>query len=110
MASLIRDPFGPAVVMRKAYGDALVELGRQRADVVVLSADVSNSDFSFMFEAAFPGRFFNVGIAEQNMIGTAAGLAAAGKTVFASTFAEHQANVAKWRMIERQRAATGGGK
>ncbi len=64
MAELIRSPFGEPVAMRKAYGEALVELGRNRTDVVVLSADVSNSDFSFMFEAVFPERFFNVGIAE----------------------------------------------
>ena len=63
MAGLIREVFGAPVVMRQAYGEALVELGRARRDVVVLSADVSNSDFSFRFEAAFPDRFFNVGIA-----------------------------------------------
>ena len=49
MASLIRDPFGAPVLMRKAYGDALVELGRACNQVVVLSADVSSSDFSYMF-------------------------------------------------------------
>ncbi len=87
MASLIRDAFGPAVVMRKAYGDALVELGQQRQDVVVLSADVSNSDFSFMFEAAFPERFFNVGIAEPALVDVSVGLANAGLTPIANTFA-----------------------
>ena len=50
MASLIRNPFGENVLMRKAYGEALVELGRVRKDVVVLSADVSNSDFSYMLD------------------------------------------------------------
>lgn len=73
--------------MRKAYGEALVELGRQNPDVVALSADVSNSDFSFMFQEAFPERFVNVGIAEQSLVDTAVGLAYAGKIPFANTFA-----------------------
>jgi transketolase len=72
---------------RKEYGKALVELGRSRADIVVLDADLSGSTRTADFGKEFPERFFNVGIAEQNMIGTAAGLAASGKTVFASTFA-----------------------
>ena len=72
---------------RKEYGKALVELGRSRNDIVVLDADLSGSTRTADFGKEFPERFFNVGIAEQNMIGTAAGLAAAGKTVFASTFA-----------------------
>jgi transketolase len=87
MAGLIRDPFGEPVVMRKAYGEALVELGRARGDVVVLSADVSNSDFSYMFEAAFPERFFNVGIAEPALVDVAAGLARSGRVPIANTFA-----------------------
>jgi transketolase len=73
--------------MRLAYGRALVELGRTHPDVVVLSADVSNSDHSFMFEAAFPDRFVNVGIAEQCLVDVAAGLAYGGKVPFANTFA-----------------------
>lgn len=72
---------------RKAYGRALVELGKRRNDVVVLDADLSGSTRTVDFAKAFPDRFFNCGIAEQNMIGTAAGLAACGKTVFASSFA-----------------------
>jgi transketolase len=72
---------------RKEYGKALVELGRSRGDIVVLDADLSGSTRTIDFGKEFPERFFNVGIAEQNMIGTAAGLAASGKTVFASTFA-----------------------
>jgi len=87
MASLIRSPFGEPVLMRKAYGDALVELGRVRNDVVVLSADVSNSDFSYMFEQAFPDRFFNVGIAEPALVDAAVGLANAGLVPVANTFA-----------------------
>jgi transketolase len=73
--------------MRIAYGNALVELGKSNPDVVVLSADVSNSDHSFMFEQAFPDRFFNVGIAEQSLVDVAVGLAYSGKIPFANTFA-----------------------
>ncbi|HOE52410.1 MAG TPA: transketolase C-terminal domain-containing protein [Methanomassiliicoccales archaeon] len=72
---------------RKSYGRALVDLGRARGDVVVLDADLSSSTRTVEFKGAFPGRFFNCGIAEQNMMGTAAGLAVGGMTVFASTFA-----------------------
>jgi transketolase len=73
--------------MRKAYGDALVKLGQDFPDVVVLSADVSNSDFSYMFAEKYPERFFNVGIAEQSLVDVAAGLAYSGKIPFANTFA-----------------------
>lgn len=72
---------------RKEYGKALVELGKKRTDIVVLDADLSSSTQTLMFAQAFPERFFNCGIAEANMMDTAAGLAASGKTVFASTFA-----------------------
>lgn len=72
---------------RDAYGKALVELGKQHQDVVVLDADLSKSTKTADFAKEFPERFINAGIAEQNMIGMAAGLASAGKTVFASTFA-----------------------
>jgi transketolase len=75
------------VSMRIAYGKTLVELGKTNPDVVVLSADVSNSDHSYMFEEAFPDRFFNVGIAEQSLVDVAVGLAYAGKIPFANTFA-----------------------
>jgi len=72
---------------REAYGKTLVELGKEDRDIVVLDADLSKSTMTSLFAREFPERFFDCGIAEQNMIGTAAGLAAAGKTVFASTFA-----------------------
>lgn len=75
------------ISMRQVYGKALVELGKSHPEVVVLSADVSNSDFSYMFQAAYPERFFNVGIAEQALVDVAAGLAYSGKTPFANTFA-----------------------
>jgi transketolase len=72
---------------REAYGKTLVELGRQNPDIVVLDADLSKSTMTSLFAKEFPQRFFDCGIAEQNMMGIAAGLAASGKTVFASTFA-----------------------
>ena len=73
--------------MRKAYGEALVALGATNPNVVVLSADVSNSDFSYMFQEKYPDRFYNVGIAEQALVDVAAGLAYAGKIPLANTFA-----------------------
>ncbi len=73
--------------IRESYGKTLVELGRQDSNIVVLDADLAKSTMTIMFAREFPGRFFDCGIAEQNMIGIAAGLAASGKTVFASTFA-----------------------
>lgn len=87
MASLIRNPFGAPESMRKAYGESLVELGKARNDVVVLSADVSSSDFSSMFEQNFPDRFFNVGIAEPALVDAAVGLANGGFVPIANTFA-----------------------
>ena len=75
------------VSMREAYGKTLVELGKENPDVVVMDADLSRSTMTHLFASEFPGRFFNCGIAEQNMIGIAAGLAASSKIPFASTFA-----------------------
>ena len=75
------------IATRDAYGDALVALGKKRNDVVVLDADLSGSTKTSKFAKAFPERFFNIGIAEQDMMGTAAGLAIGGKLPFASTFA-----------------------
>lgn len=72
---------------REAYGQALEALGAVREDVVVLDADLSKSTKTNMFQKKFPERFFNMGIAEQNLLGVAAGFAAAGKVPFASTFA-----------------------
>lgn len=72
---------------RDAYGEALVDLGRKRSDVVVLDADLSGSTKTGRFAGEFPERFFNLGVSEQDMIGTAAGLALTGKIPFASTFA-----------------------
>lgn len=76
-----------AKATREAYGEALRELGGRFRDIVVLDADLSKSTKTNVFAKEHPDRFFNVGIAEQNLMGTAAGLAAAGKIPFASTFA-----------------------
>jgi len=75
------------IATRQAYGEELVEAGRDHPEVVVLDADLSGSTKTALFAREFPDRFFNAGIAESNMIGIAAGLAAAGKKPFASTFA-----------------------
>lgn len=72
---------------RQAYGEALVELGKINKDVVVLDADLTKSTKTNLFQEKFPERHFNVGIAEADLIGTAAGLATCGKIAFASTFA-----------------------
>ena len=73
--------------LRKAYGEALVEAGKKNKDVVVLEADLGKSTMSYMFKEVFPERFFEMGIAEQNMTSTAAGFALAGKIPFTGTFA-----------------------
>ena len=78
---------GELIPMRPVFGRALVELDRANPDIVVLSADVSNSDFTYLFAEAFPERFINVGIAEQALIDVAVGLAYSGRIPFASTFA-----------------------
>jgi transketolase len=72
---------------RDVYGQTLVKLGSLRKDIVVLDADLSSSTRTNLFAKQFPDRFFNLGVAEQNMMSTAAGLASCGKTVFLSTFA-----------------------
>jgi len=72
---------------REAYAQTLVELGTENENIVVLDADLARSTYTCFFAERFPERFFDCGIAEQNMMGIAAGLAASGKTVFASTFA-----------------------
>ena len=75
------------VSLREAYGQTLVELGKENPDIVVLDADLSRSTMTHFFAREFPGRFFDCGIAEQNMVSIAAGLAASGKIPFASSFA-----------------------
>jgi transketolase len=75
------------IATRDAYGQTLLELGRENPKVVALDADLSGSTKTSLFAKEFPARFFNVGIAEANMVGMAAGLAAGGMIPFASTFA-----------------------
>ena len=75
------------IATRESFGKALVELGKENENVVVLTADLAGATKTSLFEKEFPDRFINVGIAEQNMIGISAGLATTGKIPFASTFA-----------------------
>ena len=75
------------IATRQSYGEALVELGASHPELVVMDADLSGSTKTGMFAKAYTDRFFNMGIAEQGMYATAAGLALSGKTVCASTFA-----------------------
>jgi transketolase len=72
---------------RDVYGEVLLEMGTSNPDIVALDADLSGSTMTKVFGKAFPDRFFNMGVSEQDMIGTAAGLALAGKIPFVSTFA-----------------------
>lgn len=85
---------------REAYGEILAQLGEENKDIVVLDADLSGSTKTAVFGKKFPERFFNMGIAEANMVGTAAGLAAAGKIPFVSTFAIFAAGRA-WEQIRQ---------
>jgi len=89
-----------SIATRDAYGNALLELGRRRDDVVVLDADLSGSTKTGKFARAFPERFFNIGISEQDMIGTAGGLSLTGKLPFASTFAIFETGRA-WEQIRQ---------
>lgn len=73
--------------LRAAYGETLVELGKENKNIVVLEADLGKSTMSCHFQAAYPERYFEMGIAEQNMASTAAGLALTGKIPFINSFA-----------------------
>ncbi len=73
--------------LRDKYGETIVKLGEKHNDIVVLDADLSSSTKTSMFGKRFPERFFNMGISEQSMVSSAAGLALSGKKVFVSTFA-----------------------
>jgi len=75
------------IATREAYGQALVDLGKVNEKLIVLDADLAAATKTGAFKKAFPGRFFDVGIAEQNLMGVAGGLSTIGYTVFASTFA-----------------------
>ena len=84
---LPRYALGETVATRKAYGDALVALGRARGDVVALDGEVSNSTYAEEFRDAFPERYFEMYIAEQQLVAAAVGMQALGWRPFASTFA-----------------------
>lgn len=86
------------IATRTAYGETLVKLGAERADVVVLDADLACSTMTQYFAKAYPERFFNMGIAEQNLIDTACGFALTGKIPFASSFAMFATGKA-WEMV-----------
>jgi transketolase len=81
------EPSTEKIATRVAYGKSLVELAKLNQDIVVLDADLSSSTQTKFFAKEFPERFFNMGIAEANMVSTAAGLAKAGKIPFVSSFA-----------------------
>ncbi len=75
------------IATRQSYGEALAELGRENENVVVLDADLSGATKTSIFAKKFPNRFFDIGIAEQDMMGTAVGLSTFGKIPYVSTFA-----------------------
>ena len=75
------------IATRKSYGEALKELGMENKNIVVLDADLSTATKTNIFAKEFPERFFDMGIAEQDMLGTAAGMATCGKIPYVSTFA-----------------------
>jgi transketolase len=85
---------------RNVYGETLVELARINKDIVALDADLSGSTMTKLFAGEFPDRFFNMGVSEQDMMGTAAGLALAGKIPFVSTFAIFAAGRA-WEQVRQ---------
>jgi transketolase len=92
--------------LRNAYGEALLELGRRRKNVVVLDADLALSTQTARFRKAFPDRFFDMGISEADMIDTATGLATTGKLVFVSTFAMFAVGK-PWEQIRNSAAYSG---
>lgn len=90
---------------REAYGEALAALGEER-DFLVLDADLSKATYTMKFARKYPERFFNMGISEEDLMTTAAGIASTGKTVFASTFAMFAAGRA-YEQIRNSIAYTG---
>ena len=97
---------GEKIATREAYGKALAELGAQYPELVVLDADLSGSTMTKYFAQAYPDRFFDMGIAEANMVGTAAGLAACGKAPFVNSFAMFSAG-RDWEQVRNSVAYPG---
>lgn len=97
---------GIEAATRDAYGDVLYRLGFENPNIVVLDADLSSSTKTQKFAQAFPERFFNMGVSEQDMMATAAGLALTGKIPFASTFAIFATGRA-WEQIRQSIAYSG---
>lgn len=93
------------IATRAAYGQTLVEIAQEETNLVVLDSDLSGSTMTKDFSKAYPERFFNMGIAEANMIGTAAGLAACGKKPFANSFAMFAAGRV-WEQVRNSVAYT----
>ncbi|HIR70840.1 MAG TPA: transketolase family protein, partial [Candidatus Pullilachnospira gallistercoris] len=91
------------IATRESYGNALVELGKEHDNLVVLDADLAEATKTGMFKKAFPERHIDCGIAESNMIGIAAGLASTGKVPFCSSFAMFAAG----RAFEQVRNSVG---
>ena len=85
------------VATRDSYGNALVELGKEHDDLIVLDADLAGATKTGMFKKAFPERHWDIGIAEANMTGIAAGVAACGKVPFINT---------RWHFCRRRRSNT----
>lgn len=98
--------YGVEAATRDAYGEVLYRIGLSYPEVVVLDADLSSSTKTSIFAKAFPERFFNMGVSEQDMIGTAAGLSLTGKIPFASTFAVFETGRA-WEQIRQTIAYSG---
>ncbi len=84
------------IATRASYGETLAKLGEENTKIVVLDADLSESTKTCVFAKKFPERFFDMGISEQDMMGTAAGLAASGQTVYASSFAMFASRKSIW--------------
>src|ERR1041384_4112542 len=87
MGAIQQPTTGTTKASREAFGEALARLGETHPELVVLDADLSVSTYSNKFSKKFPDRFFQMGIAEADMIGAAAGLALSGKVPFACSFA-----------------------
>ena len=94
------------IATRAAYGEALVALAEEYPELVVLDADLSKSTMTHAFSKAYPDRFYNIGIAEGNMAGIAAGLATCGKKPFFNSFAMFSAGRA-WEQVRNSIAYPG---